>query len=111
MSSKGKASASATAQQTPFSSSDSSSSTPVRSTSPAVSTSTLVKLAFFTVAMIFFPIGTYFISVDRYFDGNTTYAGISAAVMANVVLFAYVVAAVLEDSQSSRPPINVKKQQ
>jgi hypothetical protein len=31
--------------------------------------STLVKLAFFTVAMITFPIGTYFISVDRYFDG------------------------------------------
>jgi len=62
--------------------------------------------------MIVFPIGTYFLSVDNYFNGNATYAGISAAVVANVVLLAYVVAAVLEDSQASqRSPVNVKKQQ
>ncbi|KAG0249229.1 vacuolar ATPase assembly integral membrane protein vma21 [Mortierella polycephala] len=79
------------------------------STSTNVSSSTLAKLAFFTIAMICFPIGTYFVTVDRYFDGNATYAGISAAVMANVVLFAYVLVAVMEDSQASRP--SIKKQQ
>ncbi|KAF8936453.1 vacuolar ATPase assembly integral membrane protein vma21 [Dissophora ornata] len=61
--------------------------------------------------MICFPIGTYFITVDRYFDGNATYAGISAAIMANLVLFAYVVVAVLEDSQGGRPPVSTKKLQ
>ncbi|CAO3562998.1 unnamed protein product [Mortierella alpina] len=76
-----------------------------------VSHSTIAKLAFFTIAMICIPIGTYFVSVDRYFDGNATYAGISAAVMANVVLFAYVAVAVMEDSQSARSPVSIKKQQ
>lgn len=61
--------------------------------------------------MIFFPIGTYFITVDRYFEGNATYAGISAAVMANVVLIGYVIAAILEDNQSHRPTDSIKKQQ
>ncbi|KAF9108745.1 vacuolar ATPase assembly integral membrane protein vma21 [Mortierella sp. AM989] len=89
--------------------SSSSSTPPARSTN--IATSTLVKLAFFTVAMISFPIGTYFITIDRYFDGNATYAGISAAVVANLVLFAYVIVAVMEDSQASRPPVSIKKQQ
>ncbi|KAG0051141.1 hypothetical protein BGZ83_004043 [Gryganskiella cystojenkinii] len=82
------------------------------SSSTNVAPGTLIKLAFFTIAMIFFPIGTYFLSVDTYFSGNATYAGIAAAVVANLVLFAYVIAAVLEDSQASQPsPVNVKKQQ
>ncbi|KAF8951593.1 vacuolar ATPase assembly integral membrane protein vma21 [Haplosporangium bisporale] len=61
--------------------------------------------------MIAFPIGTYFLTVDSYFGGNATYAGISAAVVANLVLFAYVGVAVLEDSKDSRSPVNIKKQQ
>lgn len=43
--------------------------------------------------------------------GNATYAGISAAVMANVILIAYVAVAVMEDSQAGPAPISVKKQQ
>ncbi|KAF9087487.1 vacuolar ATPase assembly integral membrane protein vma21 [Mortierella sp. GBA35] len=73
--------------------------------------STMAKLAFFTVAMIVFPIGTYFVTLDRYFGGNATYAGISAAVMANVVLIAYVAVAVMEDSQTGPAPVSIKKQQ
>ncbi|KAG0313398.1 vacuolar ATPase assembly integral membrane protein vma21 [Linnemannia gamsii] len=72
---------------------------------------TVAKLAFFTVAMIAFPLATYFLTIDRYFGGNATYAGISAAVMANVVLIAYVVAAVMEDSQAGPAPVSIKKQQ
>ncbi|KAI1312252.1 vacuolar ATPase assembly integral membrane protein vma21 [Mortierella claussenii] len=108
MTSRGEKSASTIAQSTLLSPSTPSSSAPA---STAVATSTLLKLAFFTVAMICFPIGIYFVTLDRYFDGNATYAGISAAVMANVVLFAYVMVAVMEDSQSSRPPVSIKKQQ
>ncbi|KAG0232481.1 vacuolar ATPase assembly integral membrane protein vma21 [Actinomortierella wolfii] len=73
--------------------------------------STIAKLAFFTVAMVAFPIGTYYLTLDRYFEGNATYAGISAAVMANVILFAYVFVAVMEDSKAGVSPVNVKKQQ
>ncbi|KAG0081491.1 vacuolar ATPase assembly integral membrane protein vma21 [Podila epicladia] len=92
-------------------SSASSSSSASASSSVNVSTATVAKLAFFTVAMIAFPIGTYFLTIDGYFGGNATYAGISAAVVANLVLFAYVAVAVLEDSKDPRSPINVKKQQ
>ncbi|KAF9999617.1 vacuolar ATPase assembly integral membrane protein vma21 [Entomortierella chlamydospora] len=112
MNSQEKASTSASAAPRSLGSSSSSSSPAVPSTrSPNVATSTLAKLAFFTMAMICLPIGTYFITLDHYFDGNATYAGISAAVMANLVLFAYVIVAVLEDSQASRPPVSIKKQQ
>ncbi|KAF9972733.1 vacuolar ATPase assembly integral membrane protein vma21 [Actinomortierella ambigua] len=61
--------------------------------------------------MVTFPIGTYYLTLDRYFGGNATYAGISAAVMANVVLFAYVLVAVMEDSKSGVSPVTIKKQQ
>lgn len=64
--------------------------------------------------MISLPIGTYFFSVNtifggkrgilhlsrrsaNYSSGNSTFAGASAAVMANVVLIAYVVVAMKED--------------
>lgn len=45
------------------------------------------------------------------FVGNATYAGISAAVMANVILIAYVAVAVMEDSQGGPAPVSIKKQQ
>lgn len=47
------------------------------------------------------PIGSYFATVNTVFKGNATYAGGFAAVMANVVLVAYVVVAMKED-QSDR---------
>lgn len=47
------------------------------------------------------PIGSYFATVNTVFGGNSTYAGGFAAVMANVVLIAYVVVAMRED-QSDR---------
>jgi len=47
------------------------------------------------------PIGTYFLTVDRVFGGNTTFAGATAAFMANVVLVAYVVVAMKEDQSEA----------
>ncbi|KAF2467559.1 vacuolar ATPase assembly integral membrane protein VMA21 [Lindgomyces ingoldianus] len=68
---------------------------------PAVPASVIWKLLSFTFAMITLPIGTYFFTVNYVFHGNSTYAGATAAVMANVVLIAYVIVAMKED-QSER---------
>ncbi|KAK7541029.1 vacuolar ATPase assembly integral membrane protein VMA21 [Phyllosticta citribraziliensis] len=71
------------------------------SIAPAVPASVIIKLLGFTLAMIALPIGSYFLTVNTIFGGNSTLAGGLAAVMANVVLIAYVVVAFKED-QSER---------
>ena len=74
----------------------------------------IYKLLGFTLAMIGGPIGTYFLTLNTIFRGclsrvlhtlaslrmcvgNSTWAGATAAIMANVVLIAYVVVAMKED--------------
>ncbi|KAJ5965438.1 Vacuolar ATPase assembly integral membrane protein vma21 [Penicillium waksmanii] len=64
---------------------------------PAVPSDVIFKLLAFTAAMVFGPIGMYFLTVNTIFGGNPTYAGIVAAVTANVVLFAYIYVAWKED--------------
>ncbi|KAF3390486.1 Vacuolar ATPase assembly integral membrane protein vma21 [Penicillium rolfsii] len=64
---------------------------------PAVPADVIYKLLAFTAAMVFGPIGIYFLTVNTIFRGNSTFAGIAAAVAANVVLFAYIYVAWLED--------------
>ncbi|PNS13957.1 hypothetical protein CAC42_1448 [Sphaceloma murrayae] len=68
---------------------------------PAVPTPVILKLLFFSFAMVTFPIGSYFLSRDLLFRGNSTYAGALAAVIANVVLIGYVVVA-FQDDMSER---------
>ncbi|KAK1769998.1 vacuolar ATPase assembly integral membrane protein vma-21 [Phialemonium atrogriseum] len=72
------------------------------SVAPAVPTEVIVKLLAFTFAMIVVPIGSYFVTVDTIFQGNSTYAGALAAIMANVVLIAYVVVAMKEDQSEQQ---------
>ncbi|ROW16281.1 hypothetical protein VPNG_01879 [Cytospora leucostoma] len=67
------------------------------SIAPAVPTDVIVKLLAFTFAMIVVPIGSYFVTVNTVFSGNSTFAGATAAIMANVVLVAYVIVAMRED--------------
>jgi hypothetical protein len=64
---------------------------------PAVASSVIYKLLIFTLAMITVPIGSYFLSVRTVFEGNPTFAGGLAALMANVVLIAYIFVAVRDD--------------
>ncbi|KAK2801382.1 hypothetical protein FQN50_007767 [Emmonsiellopsis sp. PD_5] len=64
---------------------------------PAVPSDVLLKLLLFTAAMICAPLGVYFASVNTLFKGNSTYAGASAALTANLVLIGYVVVAMRED--------------
>ncbi|UNI15165.1 vacuolar ATPase assembly integral membrane protein vma21 [Purpureocillium takamizusanense] len=65
--------------------------------SPVVPTHVILKLLGFTLAMIVVPIGSYFLTVDTVFKGNSSYAGGLAALLANAVLVAYVVVAMKED--------------
>ncbi|KAK3394169.1 hypothetical protein B0H63DRAFT_517315 [Podospora didyma] len=68
---------------------------------PAVPAAVIIKLLAFTFAMIVVPIGSYFVTVNNVFSGNSTYAGALAAIMANAVLLGYIIVAMQED-QSDR---------
>ncbi|CAO3673501.1 unnamed protein product [Umbelopsis ramanniana] len=74
-----------------------------------VETLVMIKLALFTTAMFAAPILTYYQTVDRIFDGNATYAAGSAAVVANIVLFSYIIVAALEDPVSEEEKASWKK--
>lgn len=70
---------------------------------PAVPASVIAKLLAFTLAMVVVPIGSYFATVDTLFRGNSTLAGVLAAVMANVVMVSYIVVAMREDQSEEKP--------
>ncbi|KAI3323369.1 hypothetical protein HD806DRAFT_535198 [Xylariaceae sp. AK1471] len=78
-------------------------------TAPAVPMDVIMKLLAFTFAMVVIPIGSYFLTVNTIFRGNSTYAGALAAILANVVLVGYVIVAMNED-QSDQLEAERKKQ-
>ncbi|PVI03725.1 hypothetical protein DM02DRAFT_520060 [Periconia macrospinosa] len=69
---------------------------------PAVPASVIWTLLSFTFAMVTLPIGTYFFTVKYIFNGNSTYAGGLAALMANVVLISYVILAFKDDQAEQK---------
>ncbi|CAG8021779.1 unnamed protein product [Penicillium olsonii] len=71
---------------------------------PAVPADVIYKLLGFTAAMVAGPIGMYFLTVNTIFSGSSTLAGITAAVTANVVLFAYIYVAWMEDQEDRQAP-------
>ncbi|KAL2144147.1 hypothetical protein VTI28DRAFT_9522 [Corynascus sepedonium] len=77
---------------------------------PAVPTSVIMKLLAFTLGMIVIPIGSYYVTVDTLFKGNSTYAGALAAIMANVVLIGYIFAAMAEDQSEQQGGQGVAKE-
>ncbi|KAI9806846.1 MAG: vacuolar ATPase assembly integral membrane protein vma21 [Piccolia ochrophora] len=79
------------------------------SIAPAVPTHVIVKLLGFTLAMIAGPIGTYYLTLNVVFKGNSTLAGALAAVMANVVLIAYIIVAMKEDQTEAREAAEKEK--
>ncbi|WAO83392.1 Vacuolar ATPase assembly integral membrane protein VMA21 [Fusarium falciforme] len=80
---------------------------------PAVPKDVIYKLLAFTIGMIVLPIGSYFLTVNTIFRGNSSFAGGFAAVMANVVLVAYIIVAMKEENaeQTGKPKSDSKKDQ
>ncbi|KAI9283145.1 hypothetical protein BY458DRAFT_495571 [Sporodiniella umbellata] len=63
----------------------------------------ILKLMTFTAALLVGPILTFFLTLHSLFEGNTTYAAIAAAAMANVIVALYIVVAFFEK------PVDKKK--
>ncbi|KAK6718328.1 vacuolar ATPase assembly integral membrane protein vma21 [Fusarium graminearum] len=78
------------------------------STAPAVPSQVIYKLLAFTFAMVFIPIGSYFLTVNTVFNGNSSFAGGLAAVLANVVLIGYIIVAMKEDQSDQLKAENKK---
>ncbi|KAI0203943.1 hypothetical protein F4808DRAFT_457647 [Astrocystis sublimbata] len=78
-------------------------------TGPAVPMDVILKLLAFTLAMVVIPIGSYFLTVNTIFGGNSTYAGALAAILANVVLVGYVIVAMNEDQSDQLEAERKKK--
>lgn len=57
----------------------------------------IFKLLGFTLAMMVGPIGCYFATLNKIFGGNSTYAGTTAAIVANLILAGYIIVAFRED--------------
>ncbi|BEJ12473.1 hypothetical protein CspHIS471_0209330 [Cutaneotrichosporon sp. HIS471] len=70
----------------------------------------LGKLITFALLMAVVPIGMYFSSLNWLYDGNTTYAALTAVVAANIVLASYVYLAFAEDA-AERTEVKEKKAQ
>ncbi|KAK5467721.1 vacuolar ATPase assembly integral membrane protein vma21 [Exophiala xenobiotica] len=84
----------------------------VSDTTPAVPAHVIYKLLGFTAAMVCVPIGSYFLTLNLFFQGKAVWAGACAAVMANVVLIAYIIVAMKEDqSEQIEAEQNRKKAQ
>ncbi|KAI1279226.1 hypothetical protein F5Y07DRAFT_52930 [Xylaria sp. FL0933] len=81
------------------------------SIAPAVPTDVIIKLLAFTLAMVVIPIGSYFLTINAIFSGNSTYAGALAAILANVVLVGYVVVAMNEDQSDQLEAEKKKKKE
>ncbi|CBA11515.1 Vacuolar ATPase assembly integral membrane protein vma21 [Schizosaccharomyces pombe] len=72
----------------------------------SIPTNVLLKFVGFSVALFTLPLITYFWTLKTLFKGyQTLYAGLSAAVMVNIILALYIVAAFREDSGTPKKDI------
>ncbi|KAJ7047478.1 hypothetical protein C8F04DRAFT_1247123 [Mycena alexandri] len=75
------------------------------------STGQLAKLIVFSLSLGIVPITSYFGSMKYLWNGNATYAALTAVVSANLVLVAYIITAVLDDKRTTSPATESKKTQ
>ncbi|KAK9452492.1 vacuolar ATPase assembly integral membrane protein vma21 [Dipodascopsis uninucleata] len=64
---------------------------------PIVSPEVVKALAMFTAAMVIIPLGSFYLTLHLFFNENRQWAGLVAAIMANVVVISYVIFAFRED--------------
>ncbi|RPB19856.1 hypothetical protein L211DRAFT_842269 [Terfezia boudieri ATCC MYA-4762] len=69
---------------------------------PQISKSVISKLLAYTIAMIVAPLSAYYLTLNHIYNGNNTFAGATAAVVANIVLIAYVIEALREDDADNK---------
>ncbi|PSR71778.1 hypothetical protein PHLCEN_2v12279 [Hermanssonia centrifuga] len=62
----------------------------------------LFKLLLLTFALAFAPISVYYLSQNYLWNGNSTYAAITAVVAANIVLVTYIILSVMEENQLTK---------
>ncbi|KAJ3937335.1 MAG: hypothetical protein NXY57DRAFT_1107255 [Lentinula lateritia] len=74
------------------------------------SNGTLSKLVIFSLSLGIVPLTSYYGSLHYLWNGNSTFAAITAVVAANVVLIAYIILSILEDKQSSISPTRISAQ-
>jgi len=75
----------------------------------AASSAQLAKLVFFSLSLGIIPITSYFGSLKYLWNGNATYAALTAVVGANVVLVAYIITSILDDKRTT-PPAKATKE-
>ncbi|KAJ3999500.1 hypothetical protein F5050DRAFT_928572 [Lentinula boryana] len=73
----------------------------------AASNGTLFKLVVFSLSLGIVPLASYYGSLNYLWDGNSTFAAITAIVAANVVLIVYIILSILEDKQSPQTPSGI----
>ncbi|OCH90714.1 hypothetical protein OBBRIDRAFT_582942 [Obba rivulosa] len=73
--------------------------------------SALLKLLIFSLALAVVPISSYFLSRDYVWGGNATWAALTAAGSAQLILVAFIVVSVVEDrrEQAAKEPKEHKK--
>ncbi|KIP12676.1 hypothetical protein PHLGIDRAFT_17491 [Phlebiopsis gigantea 11061_1 CR5-6] len=62
----------------------------------------LLKLILFTAALAIAPLSSYFLSQQYLWNGNSTYAAITAIVAANAVFVAYIFVSLREERKLTR---------
>ncbi|KAL1759997.1 hypothetical protein FB107DRAFT_270395 [Schizophyllum commune] len=71
--------------------------------SKAASRATLIKLVVFSAALGIVPLTSYFASQKYLWNGNATYAALTAIVAANFILVSYIITSLLEDTSAPTP--------
>ncbi|KAG9017024.1 hypothetical protein FRB95_000007 [Tulasnella sp. JGI-2019a] len=69
----------------------------------------LLKLLLFTVCLGLAPIGTYYLSQKYIWEGNGTYAAITSIFAANIVLVAYIISSIMDDSKDQQKAVVAAK--
>ncbi|KAI8983949.1 hypothetical protein BDF20DRAFT_911135 [Mycotypha africana] len=62
----------------------------------------IIKLVVFTAALFILPIVTYYLTLNKAFHGNATYAAVAAVGVANAVVVAYIITAFFEKQKDKK---------
>ncbi|KAJ3051204.1 hypothetical protein HK097_007821 [Rhizophlyctis rosea] len=76
---------------------------------PVIPRFVVAKLLFFSFLLFALPLVTYYGTLNKVFNGNTNLSAISAVVVANVVVIAFVIVAFMENDDDLKREEKAKK--